>query len=73
MTVGSGDNRDSNTGRNTVRVTTRGDTLEVHMGDPSSLVIQLQDARYCRGAEPSEKSVRRRSLHRAPVPCRSAD
>ncbi len=32
-----------------VRVTRRGDTPEVHMGDPDGLVIQLQHAKYCGG------------------------
>lgn len=35
--------------RNNVRVTTRGVTPEVHMGDPNGLVTQLQDPRYCGG------------------------
>ncbi len=32
-----------------VRVTRRGDTPEVHMGDPNGLVIQLQHPKYCGG------------------------
>ncbi len=32
-----------------VRLTTRGNTPEVHMGDVDGLVIQLQDPRYCGG------------------------
>ena len=32
-----------------VRVTRRGDTPEVHMGDPNGLVIQLQHKKYCGG------------------------
>ncbi len=35
-----------------VRVTTRGSTAEIHMGDPNGLVIQLQGPRYCGGAGP---------------------
>jgi catechol 2,3-dioxygenase-like lactoylglutathione lyase family enzyme len=37
-----------------VRVSTRGNTTEVHMGDPSGLVIQLQDPRYCGGGGPAD-------------------
>ena len=35
-----------------LRVTTRGDTPELHMGDPNGLVIQLLDPRYCGGSGP---------------------
>ncbi len=35
-----------------VRATTRGDTAELHMGDPDGLVIQLQDSSYCGGGGP---------------------
>ena len=35
-----------------VRATTRGDTAELHMGDPNGLVIQLQDPSYCGGSGP---------------------
>ena len=35
-----------------VRATTRGDTPELHIGDPNGLVIQLQDPRYCGGGGP---------------------
>ena len=35
-----------------VRVTSRGDTREVYLGDPDGLVIQLQDPRYCGGGGP---------------------
>ena len=35
-----------------LRRTTRGDTPELHMGDPNGLVIQLQDPRYCGGGGP---------------------
>ena len=35
-----------------VRVTTRGNTTELHMGDPNGLVIQLQGPRYCGGGGP---------------------
>ena len=34
------------------RVTTRGGTPELHMGDPNGLVIQLQDPQYCGGGGP---------------------
>jgi catechol 2,3-dioxygenase-like lactoylglutathione lyase family enzyme len=33
-----------------ISVTTRGDTAELHMGDPNGLVIQLQDPTYCGGS-----------------------
>ncbi|MCH7935000.1 MAG: VOC family protein [Gemmatimonadetes bacterium] len=39
-------------GARRVRATTRGDTPELHMGDPNGLVIQLQDPRYCGGGGP---------------------
>ena len=39
-------------GAMSVRVTTRGNTREVHMGDPDGLVIQLQDPTYCGGSGP---------------------
>jgi catechol 2,3-dioxygenase-like lactoylglutathione lyase family enzyme len=35
-----------------LRVTQRGDTPEIHMGDPNGLIIQLQDPRYCGGSGP---------------------
>ena len=35
-----------------VRVTRRGDTPEVFVGDPNGLVVQLQDRRYCGGNDP---------------------
>ena len=35
-----------------VRATTRGDTRELHIGDPSGLVIQLQGPSYCGGGGP---------------------
>jgi catechol 2,3-dioxygenase-like lactoylglutathione lyase family enzyme len=35
-----------------VRVTSRGDTREVHVGDPDGLVFQLQDPGYCGGDGP---------------------
>ena len=35
-----------------LRVTTRGDTPELHVGDPNGLVIQLQDPSYCGGGGP---------------------
>ena len=35
-----------------LRVTRRGDTTELHMGDPNGLVIQLQDPSYCGGGGP---------------------
>ena len=35
-----------------LRRTTRGDTPELHMGDPNGLVIQLQDPKYCGGSGP---------------------
>ncbi len=35
-----------------VRATARGDTPELHMGDPNGLVIQLMDPRYCGGGGP---------------------
>ena len=35
-----------------VRVTTRGDTREVYVGDPNGLVLQLQDPSYCGGSGP---------------------
>ena len=39
-------------GAMSVRVTTRGNTREIHMGDPDGLVIQLQDPTYCGGSGP---------------------
>ncbi len=39
-------------GAMSVRASTRGDTAELHMGDPSGLVIQLQDPSYCGGSGP---------------------
>ena len=39
-------------GPSRVHVTHRGDTPELHMGDPNGLVIQLQDPRYCGGSGP---------------------
>ena len=52
-----------------VRVTTSGDTPELHMSDPNGLVIQLLDPRYCGGGGrlgdrcgPSETSPTRGSL-----------
>ncbi len=36
-------------GARRVRSTTRGDTVELHMGDLNGLVIQLQDSNYCGG------------------------
>ena len=39
-------------GAMSVRVTSRGNTREVHLGDPDGLVIQLQDPRYCAGGGP---------------------
>ncbi|MGE0159037.1 MAG: VOC family protein [Gemmatimonadales bacterium] len=35
-----------------LRATTRGDTPELHMGDPNGLVIQLQHPSYCGGSGP---------------------
>ena len=35
-----------------VRVTTRGETREVFVGDPSGIVFQLHDASYCGGSGP---------------------
>jgi catechol 2,3-dioxygenase-like lactoylglutathione lyase family enzyme len=35
-----------------VRVSTRGDTPELHMGDPDGLVTQLQHPSYCGGSGP---------------------
>ena len=35
-----------------VRSTTRGDTQELHVGDPDGLVIQLQHPSYCGGSGP---------------------
>ena len=35
-----------------LRVTRRGETVEIHMGDPNGLVIQLQDSSYCGGGGP---------------------
>jgi catechol 2,3-dioxygenase-like lactoylglutathione lyase family enzyme len=35
-----------------LRVTRRGETAEIHMGDPNGLVIQLQDSSYCGGGGP---------------------
>ena len=35
-----------------LRLTNRGGTPEIHMGDPNGLVIQLQDPSYCGGSGP---------------------
>jgi catechol 2,3-dioxygenase-like lactoylglutathione lyase family enzyme len=48
----SGQGQGLSGGARRVRVTTRGDTPELHMGDPDSLVIQLQDPRCCGGGGP---------------------
>jgi catechol 2,3-dioxygenase-like lactoylglutathione lyase family enzyme len=41
-----------------LRATTRGDTAELHLGDPDGLIVQLQDPSYCGGGGPLGNACR---------------